>query len=222
MNPEPDSSRDDFPNIDGYPPDRELLFFLHDGRLRVQLNRIYGIQEFLSIQDGSVESRGLVQTPCQEILTNEASKLAVPYLCGVKKHSYYTIECSLKSSVNRLPTSFRNLLSSYGLLPSWCTVSTMHLRISETDSGRSLLSLAQYKGAIAHLWTEQRFIVIIHDYATGQCIYHVHAYELPFSTWSPWWSPGVGLLVTLACWLMFRRRQPLRADGTVQLLSHPG
>jgi hypothetical protein len=200
QNPEPDSSSDDFPNIDGYLPDRELLFFLQEDRLRVQLNRIYGIQQFLSVQDGNIVSRGLVQTPCHEILTNDASLLVAPLVIGVKKHGAYTIECSISPP----------LFSSNGLLPGWCMEAHCHLRINDTTTGHSLLSLTQYQGTIGHVWTNQRFIAIIHDYTDGQWNCHVHAYELPFCTWSPWWGPGVGLFVALACCFMFKRRQPLQ------------
>lgn len=102
------------------------------------------------------------------------------------------------------------MFSSNGLLPSWCMEAHCHLRINDTATGRSLLSLAHSYGEISHLWTNQRFITIIRDYTDGKWNYHVQAYELPFTTWSPWWGPGVGLIVAMAFWFMLKRRQPLQ------------
>lgn len=197
-----------------------LDFTIDKDRLCIRLCRAIGYEEQLEISNGRTVARSQFNKPIDDSNELQSDSIALLFGKESKVIGSYLVEVGISLFVDVLPTTWARALDDKQLLPEWGKELHYWLRLREHPSGRLLLTTTA-QGDFDFFLTDQWFITIAMKSAQGAWQYRVQAFAIPISYWSPSWGPVVVLFVALACWFMFKL-SPCRADGAVNLLSHPG
>jgi hypothetical protein len=186
-----------------------LEFTITQDRLRIRLSRSVGYEEQLEINTGRTVSRSQFVKPIEN--STELKSDSIALLFGEERRVFgsYLVEVGISWFVDVLPKSWARTLDDKQLLPKWSKELHYWLRLREHPSGRLLLT-TMAQGDFDFFLTDRWFITIAMQIVQGEWQYRVQAFAMPISYWSPWWGPGVGLIVAIAFWFMLKRRQPLQ------------
>jgi hypothetical protein len=188
---------------------RDILnFTIAQDRLCIRLNRSDGYQEQVDIDTGRTVSSSQLDKHINH--SKELLPTAIAFTFGqeTKVFDQHIVETGISSPHEILPAAWARALFDRQLLPEWSMEWNSWLRLRDRQSGQILVT-TKTKGRIDFFLTDRSFISIVDEHLHGNG-YRVQAFAMPISYWSPWWGPGVGLIVTLAFWFMFKRRQPLQ------------
>lgn len=185
-----------------------LEFTITQERLHIRLSRSVGYEEQLEINTGRTISRSQFDKPIENSTELKSDSIALMFSEESRIIGSHLVEVGISLFVEILPTTWARALDDKQLLPEWSKELHYWLRLREHPSGRPLLTTTA-KGDFDFFLTDRWFITIADEYLPGGRLYRVQAFDMPISSWSPWWGPGAGLIVAIAFWFMLNCRHLL-------------